>query len=86
MYVKDIRVILIKSGRPPSQYAYTSVYAAGKQQEKTRETMDIYARIAMRLGISRLAGTNDFELEVVTYIMTLWEKKAALSKVYQKSL
>ncbi len=56
---KDIRVILIKLADRLQQYADASIYEAGKQKEKARETMDIYAPIADRLGISKIKTELD---------------------------
>ncbi len=39
---------------PSAQYAYAQYYAPEKQKEKASETMDIYAPIAQRLGISKI--------------------------------
>ena len=43
-----------QTGRPASQYADSEIYAPAKQKEKSPETMDIYAPIAQRLGISKV--------------------------------
>ncbi len=51
---KDIRVILVKLAGPSAQHADRTVLVAGDAEEKARETMDIYAPIAHRLGISKI--------------------------------
>ena len=56
---KDIRVIIIKLADRLHNLGTLQYQTAAKQVEKARETMDIYAPLANRLGISKIQVEMD---------------------------
>jgi len=88
---KDIRVILIKLADRLHNMRTLKYMRPEKQKEKARETMDIYAPIAQRLGISKIKIELDdlalkyLEPEVYYDLVSqISEKKSAREKFVQE--
>jgi guanosine-3',5'-bis(diphosphate) 3'-pyrophosphohydrolase len=54
--VDDIRVVLVKARRPPAQHAHARVSSPDRRERIARETLEIYAPIAHRLGMGKIRG------------------------------
>ncbi|MCQ2537065.1 MAG: bifunctional (p)ppGpp synthetase/guanosine-3',5'-bis(diphosphate) 3'-pyrophosphohydrolase [Lachnospiraceae bacterium] len=79
---KDIRVIMIKLADRLHNMRTMQYQPAPKQQEKAHETMDIYAPLAQRLGISRIKiELDDLSLHIIEpEVYNDLEDKIALRK------
>lgn len=69
-FAKDIRVIIIKLADRLHNMRTLSVMSYGKRRQIARETLDIYAPIALRLGMRELC----IELEELSF-KTLWPRR-----------
>ena len=78
---KDIRVILIKLADRYHNMKTLNFLSSNKQIDIARETMDIYAPLAHRLGIEWLKG--ELEDEAFKYLLPL-EYKNVVSKITKK--
>ena len=79
--IKDIRVILIKLADRYHNMKTLNFLSSNKQIDIARETMDIYAPLAHRLGIEWLKG--ELEDEAFKYLLPL-EYKNVVSKIAKK--
>ncbi len=79
---KDIRVIMIKLADRLHNMRTMQYQTPAKQLEKAHETMDIYAPLAQRLGISRIkVELDDLSLKIIEpEIYADLEEKIALRK------
>ena len=77
---KDIRVIIIKLADRLHNLRTLQYQTAAKQIEKSRETMDIYAPIAHRLGISRIQVEMDDLCMQYLYPDVYQELRAAIGE------
>ena len=89
---KDIRVILIKLADRLHNMRTLKYMRPEKQKEKARETMDIYAPIAQRLGISKVKIELDdlalkyLEPEVYYDLVAQIADKKSVREKYVKSI
>ena len=89
---KDIRVILIKLADRLHNMRTLKYMRPEKQKEKARETMDIYAPIAQRLGISKVKIELDdlalkyLQPEVYYDLVTQIADKKSVREKYVKSI
>ena len=83
---KDIRVIMIKLADRLHNMRTMQYQPMPKQLEKAHETMDIYAPLAQRLGISRIKiELDDLSLKIIEPdVYADLEEKIALRKSYRE--
>jgi GTP diphosphokinase / guanosine-3',5'-bis(diphosphate) 3'-diphosphatase len=78
---QDLRVVLVKLADRLHNMQTLEYLSAEKQKENAKETLEIYAPLAERLGIGEVKGT----LEDLSFKYAFPEKYEALTKITSKS-